>query len=385
MYTLLRPLLFRLDAARAHSLAMAALAPVEHVGPMRFLVEGALRPSDPRLVVRTMGLEFPTPVGLAAGLDKNADRARALAALGFGHLELGTVTALAQEANPPPNMFRLPADRALVNRLGFPNEGAQHLAARIAARRRGAHIPLGVSIGKSRSVALEPLEGVLADYLASFRAVQKVADFVVVNVSSPNTKDLRAMQAADVARPLFEALRAEALRGAKVVPILVKIAPDLADDAIDAIVDEAKRAGLAGVVATNTTIAREGLATAPDEIARIGAGGLSGKPLFARALSVVKRVRTRLGPDLTVIGVGGIDSTETALAMLRVGADLVQIYTGFVYEGPLLPRAIAKGLSRQMDAEGARSLEELTRGTSTVTGPLGRSGASAGGGQRPTR
>ena len=364
MYPLLRPLLFALDPARAHRLAMAALAPVEHLGPMRYLLEGALRSPDPRLRVTTMGLEFPTPVGLAAGLDKNADRARAFAALGFGHVELGTVTAQAQEANPSPNLFRLPADRALVNRLGFPNEGAQQVAARIAARRKGVNVPIGVSIGKSRSVPLEPLAGVLEDYLTSFRAVAPVADFVVVNVSSPNTKDLRAMQAADVARPLFEALRGEqAKRSAKPVPILVKIAPDLADDAIDAIVDEAKRAGLAGVVATNTTIAREGLATAPDVVAGIGAGGLSGKPLFARALSVVKRVRTRLGPDACVIGVGGIDSVEAALSMLRVGADLLQIYTGFVYQGPFLPRTIARGLVREMDAEGARSLEELVHGT----------------------
>jgi dihydroorotate dehydrogenase len=365
MYTLLRPLLFALDAARAHALAMAALAPVEHLGPLRYLLEGALRPPSPLLRVKKMGLEFPTPVGLAAGLDKNADRARAFAALGFGHVELGTVTALAQAANPPPNMFRLPADRAIVNRLGFPNEGAQHVAARIAARRQGVGVPIGVSIGKSRSVPLEPLAGVLDDYLASFRAVQPIADFVVVNVSSPNTKDLRAMQAAEVARPLFEALRTEALRSASPVPILVKIAPDLADDAIDAIVDEAKRAGLAGVVATNTTIARDGLATPPDVVARIGAGGLSGKPLFARALSVVKRVRARLGPEPCVIGVGGIDSTETALSMLRVGADLVQIYTGFIYQGPFLPHAIARGLVRQMEAEGASSLEELVRGSST--------------------
>jgi dihydroorotate dehydrogenase len=256
----------------------------------------------------------------------------------------------------------LPADRAIVNRLGFPNEGAPHVAARIAARRKGVGVPIGVSIGKSRSVPLEPLAGVLDDYLASFRAVSPIADFVVVNVSSPNTKDLRAMQAAEVARPLFEALRAEALRTAKPVPILVKIAPDLADDAIDAIVDEAKRAGLAGVVATNTTIAREGLATPADVVTRIGAGGLSGKPLFARSLAVVKRVRARLGPDACVIGVGGIDSTETALSMLRVGADLVQVYTGFVYQGPLLPRGIARGLVRAMDAEGATSLQELVRG-----------------------
>ena len=359
MYPLLRPLLFALDPARAHALAMMALGPIEHLGPMRYLIEGALRPADPRLRVEKMGLVFPTPIGLAAGMDKNADRARAFAALGFGHVELGTVTAEAQAANPAPNMFRLPADRALVNRLGFPNEGAHQVAKRIAARRQGVNVPIGVSIGKSRSVPLEPLAGVLQDYLTSFRAVQEVADFVVVNVSSPNTKDLRAMQAAEIARPLFEALRAEAQQRAEPRPILVKIAPDLPDDAIDAIVDEAKRAGLAGVVATNTTISREGLATAAHLVSEIGAGGLSGKPLFARSLAVVQRVRQRLGPEACVIGVGGIDSLETALAMLRVGADLVQVYTGIVYQGPLLPRAIAKGLLREMHAQGASSLQQL--------------------------
>jgi len=353
-------------------MAMAALAPVEHLGALRYVLGGALRPADPRLVVRTMGLEFPSPIGLAAGLDKNADRARAFAALGFGHVELGTVTAQAQGPNPPPNLFRLPADRALINRLGFPNEGAAHVAKRIAARRSRVGVPIGISIGKSRSVALEPLEGVLDDYRASFRAVRDVADFVVVNISSPNTKDLRAMQAAEVARPLFDALQTEATRGGsgesggKAVPLLVKIAPDLADEAIDAIVDEAKRAGLAGVVATNTTIARTGLATPGDVIEKIGAGGLSGKPLFARALAVVKRVRARIGPDACVIGVGGIDSTETALSMLRVGADLVQVYTGFIYEGPFLPRSIARGLLHRMDVEGAATLHDLVRGPSHV-------------------
>lgn len=378
MYPLVRPLLFALDPAKAHSVAMTALAPVEHVAPLRhalsYVLENALRSGDPRLRVRTMGLEFPSPVGLAAGLDKNADRARALAALGFGHVELGTVTALAQEANPPPNLFRLPVDRALLNRLGFPNEGAERVAQRIAARRAGVGVPIGVSIGKSRSVPIEPLAGVLADYRASFRAVRAVADFVVVNVSSPNTKDLRAIQAADVARPLFETLREEATRGVNPIPLLVKIAPDLADDAIDALVDCAQSAGLSGVVATNTTISRAGLATPGDVVERLGAGGISGKPLFARALAVVKRVRARLGPSACVIGVGGIDSAEAALAMLRVGADLVQVYTGFVYEGPLLPRTIARGLTRQMDAEGAKSLHELVRGASHGTN--GTNGAS---------
>ncbi|HEY8077376.1 MAG TPA: quinone-dependent dihydroorotate dehydrogenase, partial [Labilithrix sp.] len=334
MYALLKPLLFRMDPAKAHKLAMSALGAVEHVAPLR---AGIRRVLDPRLSVRAMGIDFPSPIGLAGGFDKNAERAVALASLGFGHLELGTVTALAQEANPTPNLFRLSADRALVNRLGFPNEGAAVVAARIAERKSRVGVPVGVSIGKSRAVAVEDA---IEDYLASFRAVSAVADFVVVNVSSPNTKDLRALQAADAARALFDALAPEKSR----VPILVKIAPDLADDAIDAICDAAREAKLAGVVATNTTIAREGLATPADVVERIGAGGLSGRPLRARSLAVVRRVRDRVGTGMCVIGVGGIDSADAALEMMRAGADLVQLYTAFVYEGPLLPRRIARDL-----------------------------------------
>jgi dihydroorotate dehydrogenase len=334
---------------------MAALAPVEHLAPLRGLVRGLFSFRDPRLEVRKMGLVFPNPIGVAAGLDKNGQRPRALEALGFGHVELGTVTAEAQEPNPPPNMFRLPADQALVNRLGFPNEGAKKVGARVLERKVGCRVPIGISIGKSRSVPLDPLDAALEDYVTSFDAVRSAADFVVVNVSSPNTKDLRALQAADMARRLFAALMARATA----VPLLVKIAPDLPDDAVDAICIEAERAGLAGVVATNTTIAREGLVTPRAELERIGAGGLSGQPLFPRALAVVKRARVRLGPDACVIGVGGVHGTESALAMLRAGADLVQLYTSFVYEGPSLPRTIARGLAKEMDAEGAKSLVDL--------------------------
>ncbi len=370
MYALLRPLLFSLDPARAHALAMASLGPVEHLAPLRALVRGALSVRDPRLEVRKMGLVFPNPIGLAAGFDKNAQRSRALEALGFGHLELGTVTAEAQGPNPGPNLFRLPADKALVNRLGFPNEGATTVSQRVLARRAGARIPIGMSIGKSRSVPLDPLDAALADYVASFDAVRSVADFVVVNISSPNTKDLRALQAADMARELFRALMVRAAG----LPLLVKIAPDLPDDAVDAICIEAERAGLAGVVATNTTISRDALATPASEIEQIGAGGLSGAPLFPRALSVVKRARARLGPSACIIGAGGIQGTESALAMLRAGADLVQVYTGFIYQGPLLPRTIARGLARQMDAEGAKTLGDLVAATAP---PALQAGAAA--------
>jgi dihydroorotate dehydrogenase len=350
---------------------MMALGPVEHLAIVRAALRAALGVRDPRLEVRKMGLVFPNPIGVAAGLDKNGDRPRALPALGFGHVELGTVTAEPQGPNPPPNMFRLPEDRALVNRLGFPNQGAVRVAARIRARKDGVRVPIGISIGKSRSVPLEPLEGALQDYVSSFRAVADVADFVVVNISSPNTKDLRALQAADMARELFTTLMHEATSEgrSRTTPLLVKIAPDLPDDAIDAICVEADRAGLAGVVATNTTISREGLATSASEIERIGAGGLSGQPLFPRALSVVRRARSKLGPRACVIGVGGVHGMESALAMLRAGADLVQVYTSFVYEGPTLPRAICRGLIHQMEADGASSLVDLvgTRASSQRT------------------
>jgi dihydroorotate dehydrogenase len=211
-----------------------------------------------------------------------------------------------------------------------------------------------MSIGKSRSV---PVGDALADYVASYRAVRPAADFVVVNISSPNTKDLRALQAADVARELFATLMAEA----KELPLLVKIAPDLSDDAVDAICVEADKAGLAGVVATNTTISREGLVTPSSEIERIGAGGLSGVPLFARAVSVVKRARARLGPDACVVGVGGVNGTDTALTMLRAGADLVQLYTGMIYEGPGIAHAIAKGLAKKLDETRVSTVRELAR------------------------
>ena len=358
MYALARPLLFALSPHAAHTLAMTALGPIEHVAPLRALTRALFAPRDPRLVVNAMGLRFPSPVGLAGGFDKNAMRARALAALGFGHVELGTVTAQAQAPNPAPNLFRLPADRALINRLGFPNEGAAEVVARIARRGGAAAIgvPLGVSIGKSRAVAVEPIEGAIADYLASFAEAQKVADFVVVNVSSPNTKDLRAMQGADLARALLTSI---ARANTRKIPLLVKIAPDLSDadlDALLAVVDEAK---LDGVVATNTTIARASLATDAQTVEAIGPGGLSGPPLRARALEVVRRVRTRLGPKPTVIGVGGIETADHALALMRAGANLVQLYTGFVYGGPLCANRIARDLVTQMESAKVTSLAEL--------------------------
>ena len=351
---------------------MAALGPIEHVAPLRAMVRALLAPTDPRLAVRALGLTFPSPLGLAGGFDKNARRARALAALGFGFLELGTVTAQAQQPNPTPNLFRLPDDRALVNRLGFPNEGAAAVCARIAKRRaaRTRGVPIGVSIGKSRAVPLEPLAGALADYVASFREAARVADFVVVNVSSPNTKDLRAMQGAEIARALFAEIARAKREADSRVPVLVKIAPDLSDAEIEALLAVVEEAKLDGVVATNTTVSRAGLRTEAAKVEAVGAGGLSGPPLQARAIEVVARVRARLGAATTVIGVGGIESAEDVLAFARAGANLVQLYTGFIYGGPLLPHAIARELSARMEERGlgrSRSSRARRRSSSPPT------------------
>jgi dihydroorotate dehydrogenase len=360
VYALARPLLFALDPAAAHALGMAALAPLERVGALRALARALYGERRERLVTRTMGLTFPSPIGLAAGFDKNARRARALAALGFGHVELGTVTALAQEANPPPNLFRLPADRALVNRLGFPNEGAEAVTERLRAcgGARAVGVPVGVSIGKSRLVGIEPLAPAIDDYLASFRVAREEADFVVANVSSPNTKDLRALQGAELARALLSEL-ARANASGRRVPLLVKIAPDLADADLDALLAVVRELGLAGVVATNTTLARAGLATRADRIEEVGAGGLSGPPLRARALDVVKRARARLGAGATVIGVGGIETASDVLAFVRAGADLVQLYTAFVYGGPGLAFRLARDLDAALERMGVARLAEL--------------------------
>jgi dihydroorotate dehydrogenase len=318
-----------------------------------WLLRRWLGPRDPVLRVRALGLEFPGPVGLAAGFDKDARGTRGLAALGFGFVEVGTVTARAQPGNPRPRMFRLPADRALVNRMGFNNAGALAAAARLRGRGRGGPV-VGVNIGKTRVV---PDEEVAGDYAASARAVAGVADYVVVNVSSPNTPGLRDLQATDRLRPVLVAVRAalDASGGGRSggrVPLLVKIAPDLADADVDAIADLALELGLDGIIATNTTVSRDGLASPSSQVAAAGAGGLSGPPLRARALEVLVRLRARAGDQLVLIAVGGIETPDDAWERLRAGATLVQAYTGFIYGGPLWPRRMHAGLSRLIRSQG---------------------------------
>jgi dihydroorotate dehydrogenase len=287
---------------------------------------------------------------LAAGFDKDAAHVGALAALGFGFIEVGTVTARPQPGNPRPRMFRLPADRALLNRMGFNNAGADAVAARLAGRRDGEPVVVGVNIGRTKVAG-----DAVADYRASAARLAPFADYLVINVSSPNTPGLRDLQAVEQLGELIAAVR-EASGGR--VPLLVKIAPDLADADIDAIADLAVRAGLDGLVATNTTTARDGLRSNVGEVAAAGAGGLSGAPLKARSLEVLRRLRERVGDRLVLISAGGIETPEDAFERLRAGATLVQAYTGFVYGGPLWPRRLNRGLARLLREAGFESAGE---------------------------
>ncbi|MCD4526085.1 quinone-dependent dihydroorotate dehydrogenase [Nocardioides sp. cx-173] len=337
--------LTRVDPERAHHLGFRAIRAGRPV-------LGALgRPGAP---VEAMGLRFPNVLGLAAGFDKNAVGIDALAALGFGHVEVGTVTGEAQPGNPRPRLFRLPEDRAVVNRMGFNNDGAEVVAQRLRRRalalarrqpddRRPDSRPrtqLGVNIGKSKVV---PEDEAVRDYEKSARLLAPYADYLVVNVSSPNTPGLRNLQAVEKLEPILTAVQAVS----DGVPLLVKIAPDLADDDVTSVADLALAIGLDGIIATNTTISREGLRSPAARVAAIGAGGLSGRPLTARALEVTRLLRQRVGPDLTLIGVGGITTVADAQARLDAGADLLQGYTAFIYEGPGWPRRLVRGVQEK--------------------------------------
>jgi dihydroorotate dehydrogenase len=294
--------------------------------------------------VHALGLDFPGPLGLAAGFDKDGEGVTGLAALGFGFIEVGTVTARPQPGNPKPRMFRFPAERALVNRMGFNNHGAAALAARLRALRAGSgYRPIvGVNIGKTKVV---PDEDAIADYVASATLVADVADYVVVNVSSPNTPGLRDLQSVDKLRPLLTAVRAALDQASprRRVPLLVKIAPDLADADVDAVADLALDLGLDGIIATNTTIARDGLHDSA-AVADAGPGGLSGAPLKERALSVLRRLHDRTGDRLVLVAAGGIETADDARDRLAAGATLLQAYTAFIYEGPGWPRRVQKCL-----------------------------------------
>ncbi len=333
IYRLIFRLVFaRMDAEHAHETVMTMLRWAQRFGLSRVL---RLWTAPPRSVrVRTLGLEFESPFGLAAGFDKDARAVRILWGLGFGHIEVGTVTAHAQPGNPRPRLFRLLADRALINRMGFNNDGAAAVAPRL--RRRSGPV-VGVNIGKSLATDVAESRG---DYLASTRLLALHADYLVVNVSSPNTPGLRGLQEIDMLEPLLSAVKGEAGR----TPVLVKIAPDLTDTGVDAIADLVLRLGLDGIIATNTTLSREGLRTPTEEVEAMGAGGLSGPPVARRSSEIVRRLRSRVGPTLCIIAVGGVETPQDVRDRIADGATLVQGYTAFLYEGPFWAARITRGL-----------------------------------------
>lgn len=343
--------LTRIEPERAHVLTVAALR-VMHATCAGPLVSRLTRP-DPALAVTAFGRRFPSPLGVAAGLDKNAVMVDALGDLGFGHVEVGTITADPQPGNPRPRLFRLPADRALINRMGFNNRGAERAARVLARRPRRDDLVVGVNIGKNKVV---PLAEAPESYRRAARVLAPVADYLAVNVSSPNTPGLRELQHVEALRPLLSAIRSVAGD----TPVLVKIAPDMADDDLVAILRLTAELGLAGVIVTNTTITRDGLTASPEEIARIGAGGLSGRPLHDRSLAVLRLLAAHNDARLPIVSVGGVADAADVWRRLAAGATLVQGFTAFVYEGPRWAARINRGLRRMLRRSRFDSLAELT-------------------------
>ncbi|KUL51849.1 quinone-dependent dihydroorotate dehydrogenase [Streptomyces sp. NRRL S-1521] len=348
MYKLFFRLVFRrMDPEQAHHLAFRWIRLTARVPVLRTFVAAVLAPRHKELRTEALGLRMHGPFGLAAGFDKNAVAIDGMSMLGFDHIEIGTVTGEAQPGNPKRRLFRLVADRALINRMGFNNEGSAAVAARLAARRPVFRTVVGVNIGKTKVVSEE---AAAADYVKSAERLARHADYLVVNVSSPNTPGLRNLQATESLRPLLTAVREAADRSAegRRVPLLVKIAPDLADEDVDAVADLAVELGLDGIIATNTTIAREGLGLKSDPALVKEAGGLSGAPVKERSLQVLRRLYARVGDRITLVGVGGVENAEDAWQRILAGATLVQGYSAFIYEGPFWARAIHQGLAARL-------------------------------------
>lgn len=341
MFRLLHGILFLFPPERAHALAAAFLRWLGRIPRLAARVRRRMHRADPRLHVRCCGLDFPSPVGVAAGFDKGDGLAAGLFALGFGAVEVGTITPRPQPGNPRPRLFRLPRQRALINRMGFNNAGAAATARRYAGLRFRPG-PLGFNLGKNKDT---PQEEAARDYLDAFEALKDIGDYFVVNVSSPNTPGLRALQSPEALRAILLPLVERAGRK----PVFLKLAPDLADEDVDALADLAVEEGLSGLILANTTIARP---TAEQEPVAKEAGGMSGAPLLPRSLALVARVRRRLGGRLPIVGVGGIFDAEDAWRMIRAGATLVQGYTGFVYGGPGYAKRIERGLLERLEQAG---------------------------------
>lgn len=340
---LILPILFRFDAETIHHFATTALKITLAIPGIRWLARRLLVVDDPRLRRTVFGIDFPNPVGMAAGFDKNAEFVTELACLGFGFVEIGTVTPRPQSGNPKPRLFRLKADGGLINRMGFNNKGAGSAAGRLQKLGKNRVI-VGGNIGKNKDT---PNEQALNDYLLCFHDLFEVVDYFVVNVSSPNTPGLRDLQEREPLTRLLQALQEENHKKSVPKPILLKIAPDLTDSQLDDIVTIVAETQIAGVIATNTTISRDGLKTDAQSIANMGAGGVSGKPVRSRSTEVIRYLHQQSGGAFPIIGVGGIFTANDAREKLEAGASLVQVYTGFIYEGPVMARQICRGLLKQ--------------------------------------
>ncbi len=341
MYALLKPLLFSFSPEKAHHYTVNLLRFAASNPLGRALLRSWYGTASVSKPVEVMGLRFPNAVGLAAGFDKDGKYIDAMALLGFGFVEVGTVTPLPQDGNPQPRLFRLPADKALINRMGFNNEGLDALAQRLKALRQRGPVPggmmIGGNIGKNK---ITPNEDAYLDYLRCFDALYPWVDYFVVNVSSPNTPNLRALQDKAPLMQLLHLLQESNRKQQVPKPILLKIAPDLTVEQLDDIAEIVQETGIAGLIATNTTINRAGLSTPEAAVTEIGAGGLSGAPVRARSTEVIRYLRQKMGPNPVIIGVGGIDSPEAAREKMEAGANLVQVYSGMVYEGPGLIKRI---------------------------------------------
>ena len=356
--SIVRPILFRLPAESAHEFALRSLAVALRNESVRHAAERRFQRS-PFGNLKRFGLTFRNPVGLAAGFDKDGKAADLLCTLGFGFIEVGTVTSAAQPGNPKPRILRLPRDRALINRLGFNNCGAKALVKNLKQHRPGC--VLGINIGKSRKVEIEDA---IPDYLKTFEIVYDLADYIAVNVSSPNTPQLRDLQKPEMLQDLLDELQkrnqllAEKFSLSAAKPLLLKIAPDLTEEEISWIVEIAVRAGVAGIIATNTTVGRDGLQSPTARIKASGEGGLSGAPLRTRSNEVIQMIYRLTNGSLPIIGVGGVFTAEDAWEKICAGASLIQLYTGFIYEGPGIARNINEGLRRILSKEGFVSLDE---------------------------
>jgi len=335
----IRKFLFSFSPENAHAVSVFLLKCILVIPGVKTLLRNLFCLTDPRLELEKKGIRFPNRVGLAAGFDKDGTFFKQFQHLGFGFIEVGTVTPRAQPGNPKPRLFRLPEDEGLINRMGFNNQGVAALVKRLKSRPE--NLVIGGNIGKNRDT---PVENAVEDYLISFRELCRNVDYFAVNVSSPNTPGLRSLQEKEPLLKLLGALKAEATLLSATQPILLKISPDLNQDELSDIIEIVKHTGIDGVIASNTTLSRDGLESEIHIVHAIGQGGLSGKTLRARSTEMIRRLRSELGPDLLIIGVGGISSATDAIEKIEAGADLVQLYTGLIYEGPGLVKEINKKL-----------------------------------------